>query len=271
MVKHKIICGDCLEVMPEIPNNPIDMVLCDLPYGATACEWDKLIPINKLWSEYSRIISDIGSIVLFSNGQFTPRLMSSNLEMFKYKYVWIKNNTTNFVHSKNRPLTKHEDILVFSKAPMGHKSLLKEKRMVYNPQGLIETNQIIKAGKGRFGTVAGKRPSHKKEFKRTHTNYPTDVLIDYPEPSANIKQHTSQKPIALFEYLIKTYTNEGDLILDNCVGSGTTLVASERLKRNSIGIDLLEKWCETSYKRLCEQIEQTELGGEQSTIQRIGF
>ena len=177
-------------------------------------------------------------------------LVTSNFEMFKYKYIWIKNNTTNFVHAKNRPLTKYEEILIFSKAPMGHKSLLKEKRMVYNPQDLIAIHQNIKSGKRRFGTYVGNRPSHKKMFKRMYSNYPTDVLIDYPEPSAGDKQHTSQKSLPLCEFLIKTYTNEGDLVLDNCIGSGTTIVASKRTNRKFIGIEIDSDYCGIANQRL---------------------
>jgi len=249
----QLYLGDCLEIMPTFPDKSIDMILCDLPYGTTACKWDSIIPQTKLWDNYKKIISNNGSIVLFSSGQFTPYLMASNLEMFKYKFVWVKANTTNFVHAKNRPLTEHEDILVFSKAPMGHINQLKDKRMKYNPQGLIEINQMIKAGKGRFGTVAGTRPSHRKEFKRTHTNYPTDVLTGFPEVSANKKLHTSAKPIPLLKHLIKTYTDEGDLVLDNCAGSGTTGVACKNLNRRCILIEKEEKYCKIIKERL-EQI-----------------
>lgn len=249
---NKIYCCDCLKGMQAIPDKSIDMILCDLPYGTTACKWDSIIPQKELWNNYKRVISDNASIILFSSGRFTPYLMASNLKMFKYKYVWLKNNTTNFVHAKNRPLTEHEDILVFSKAPMGHKSQLGDKRMEYNPQGLIEINKVIKAGRGRFGTVAGIRPSHRKEFKRTHTSYPTDVLTGFPEPSANCKQHTSQKPIALCKYLIKTYTNEGDIVLDNCMGSGTTAVACKKLNRNFIGFETEQKYVDIANKRLAE-------------------
>ena len=244
--------------MKKIEDKSIDMILCDLPYGTTACSWDIILPFDKLWKEYSRIISDVGSILLFSSGTFTAHLISSNLKLYKYKFVWVKNNTTNFVHAKNRPLTNHEDILVFSKAPMGHKSLLGNKRMRYNPQGLIKINKNIKAGKGRFGTTAGIRPSHKDVFKRTHTNYPTDILWQFAEPSANEKEHTSQKPIELCAYLIRTYTNKGDLVLDNCIGSGTTAIASINTKRNFIGIEKEEKYVELANKHL-EQVNLNNL------------
>lgn len=242
--------ADCLEKMKDIADKSVDMILADLPYGTTACKWDSILPQDKLWSDYKRIISDVGSIVLFSSGQFTPYLMASNLEMFKYKYVWVKQNTTNFVHAKNRPMTEHEDILVFSNAPMGHLTQLGERRMVYNPQGLTEINKDIKLGNGRFGTVAGKRPSHKEVFKRTHTGYPTDILWQFNEVATNKKLHTSEKPIELLEYLIKTYTNENDLVLDNVMGSGTTGVACKNLNRNFIGIELDKTYFEIAKARI---------------------
>ena len=247
---NKIHCMDCIEGMKQLEDNSVDMILCDLPYGTTDCSWDTIIPFDKLWEQYEKIISDVGSIVLFSSGIFTAQLISSNLKLYKYKFVWVKNNTTNFVHAKNRPLTNHEDILIFSKAPMGHKSQLNERRMIYNPQGLIEINKDIKAGKGRFGTIAGKRPSHKEIFKRTHTNYPTDILWGFSEPSANEKQHTSQKPVELFKYLIKTYSNEGDLVLDNCIGSGTTGIACIETGRKFIGFEILQEYVDIANKRL---------------------
>ena len=255
-MKNQIIQGDCLEIMKTIPDKSIDMILADLPYGTTACKWASILPHDKLWSEYKRMISGVGAIVLFSSGQFTPYLMSSNLEMFKYKYVWVKQNTTNFVHAKNRPMTEHEDILVFSIAPMGHTTQLRERRMIYNPQGLIEINKNIKLGNGRFGTVAGKRPSHKEVFKRTHTGYPTDILWQFNEVATNKKLHTSEKPIELLEYLIKTYTNEGDIVLDNVAGSFTTAIASENLKRNWICIEKEAEYCAIGEKRIKENRER---------------
>lgn len=244
--------GDCLEIMPMLIEKGIkvDMILCDLPYGTTACEWDKLIPADKLWDCYNKLLNPQGSVVLFSSGLFTPRVMLSNLDAYKYKWTWIKNNSTNFVHAKNRPMTKSEDILVFSNASMGHVSILGNRRMIYNPQDLIPYNKVIKAGKGRFGTIAGERPSHKSEFTRDYTNYPNDVLTNFPELSANKKLHTSQKPVGLCEYLIKTYTNEGATVLDNCMGSGTTGVACKRTNRNFIGIELDKKYFEIAKERI---------------------
>lgn len=255
MSNTELYQGDCLEIMDVLITMgvKVDMILCDLPYGTTACEWDKLIPSNKLWSCYNKLLNPKGSVVLFSSGLFTPRVMLSNLNAYKYKWTWVKNNSTNFVHAKNRPMTKSEDILVFSNASMGHISKLGNRRMVYNPQGLIECNQLQKQGKKRFGTIAGNRPSHLKEdesFIREWTNYPTDVLTDFPDLPPNKKLHTSQKPVDLCEYLIKTYTNEGDTVLDNCMGSGTTGVACVNTNRNFIGIELNPKYFNIAKERI---------------------
>ena len=244
--------GDCLQLMSHIPDKSVDMILCDLPYGTTACSWDEVIPFEPLWKHYKRIIKDNGAIVLFGSGSFTPVIINSNFTDYKYKWVWEKANSTNFVHAKNRPMTKHEDILVFSKAPMGHISQLGDERMMYNPQGLTEVNQSVKSGKGRFGTIAGNRPSHKDVFLRTHTGYPVDILRNFPEPSANTKLHTSQKPVELLEYLIKTYTNEGDVVLDNTMGSGSTGVACKNLNRRFIGIELDKEYFKIAEKRINE-------------------
>lgn len=251
--KYKLFLGDCLDVMNQIPDKFVDCIICDLPYGTTASNWDKEIPMDKLWEQYNRILTSIGTIILFANGIFTPRVMASNLKDYKYRWVWVKKNSTNFVHAKNRPMTKSEDILVFSKGAMGHKSQLGDKRMTYNPQGLIKLNKIIKQGKGRFGTVAGKRPSHFSEdetFKREYSNYPTDVLTDFPEVNPNNKVHTNEKPVPLLEYLVKTYTNEGEVVLDNCMGSGTTGISCMNLNRRFIGIEKEEKYFEISKKRI---------------------
>ena len=252
----KLLHGDCLDLMKDIPDKSIDMILCDLPFGTTASYWDKQIPAKKLWEHYNRIISNNGSVLLFASGLFEPRVMLSNIDYYKYKWVWVKNNSTNFVHAKNRPMTKHESILVFSKAPMGHISQLGNKRMNYTPQGLVSCEKKIKQGNGRFGTVAGKRKSHLKSdesFTRKLTNFPTDVLTDFPDLPPNQKLHTNEKPVALLEYLIKTYTNEGETVLDNCMGSGTTGVACKNLNRNFIGIELDDKYFEIAKERICKE------------------
>ena len=247
----KLYKGDCLELMNNIEDNSIDCIICDLPYGTTASNWDKEIPMNHLWEHYDRILKPTGTVILFASGIFTPRVMQSNIDQYKYRYVWVKNNTTNFVHAKNRPLVKSEDILVFSKGSMGHKSLLGDKRMTYNPQGLIRINKVMHGGKGNFtNNLVGKRPSHKDKYVREFTNYPTDVLTEFPEVAPNKKVHTNEKPISLLEYLIKTYSNEKETVLDNCMGSGTTGVACCNLNRNFIGIEKDDKYFNIAEDRI---------------------
>lgn len=227
----KLMFGDCLERMQEIENKSIDMVLCDLPYGTTASKWDKIIDFTRLWEEYKRVIKPSAPILLFSSGSFTYKLINSNYDMYRYKWVWIKNNKCNFVNAKNRPMTQYEEICVFSFATTANGS---KNKMFYNPQGLKEVDIKVNCGNSQFGTVAGKRPSHKGSVHRRFTNYPTDVL--YFE-SDKERYHTNQKPIKLCEFLIKTYTNEGGLVLDNCMGSGTTGVACVNTSRRFIGIE----------------------------------
>lgn len=252
---YKLWQGDCLELMKDIPDKSVDMILCDLPYGTTACNWDKALNSTILWEQYNRIISPNGSVLLFSCGIFTPRVMLSNIDDYKYKFVWIKNTPTNFVHSKNRPMTKHEDILVFSKAPMGHISQLGDKRMTYNPQGLIPCEKHRKASPNRFGTTTGKRESHKETFKQEYTNYPNDVIMSFPEKSPSLKLHPSEKPIELLEWLIKTYTDDNGTVLDNCMGSGSTGVACMNTGRNFIGIELDNNYFEIAKQRIEEAIK----------------
>ena len=251
---NKVHEGDCLILMKDIPDKSVDMILCDLPYGTTDANWDNVIPMNKLWKEYNRIIKDTGVIALYGNNIFSIKLASSNIDMFKYKYVWIKSNSTLFVHAKNRPLVKHEDILIFSKAPMGHISLLNNKRMPYNPQGLIYSGYTRKTGTlNKFKNVYGKRPSHKDEVITEYENYPSDVLFDFPEVQGSNKTHPNEKSVKLNRFLIKTYTIEGDLVLDNCAGTGSSLVACKQINRNFIGIELNQDYINICNKRLSQK------------------
>ena len=181
----KLINWDAIDVLSKLTDNSIELILIDPPYNTIASKWDKYVDFNKFFDIAWEKLKPNWSIIVFASWSFTPRVMLSNIDNYKYKYTWIKNNSTNFVHSKNRPMTKHEDILVFSKAPMGHISQIwEERRMIYNPQWLIKVDKVIKAWKGRFWTIAWKRPSHKAEFKREYSNYPNDVILDIPEPSA---------------------------------------------------------------------------------------
>lgn len=243
--------GDCLKLMKEIPDKSIDMILCDLPYGTTASEWDKIIDFKELWKEYERVIKDDGAIALFGSGSFTYKLIESNEKLYKYKWIWFKSKRGNFVNAKNRPMTSYEEIMMFSKGNTANGSKIK---MRYFPQGLIEKRTVRTDKSGtRFGTMIGKRPSHKETVISEYTNYPFDVL---QFDSVSKPQHPTQKPVALLEYLIKTYTNEGDVVLDNCMGSGSTCVAAVNTNRHYIGFELDEKYFDIACQRLDEVEEK---------------
>lgn len=238
--------GDCLEVMKDIPNKSIDMILADLPYGTTASKWDSIISFDSLWEQYERIIKDDGAIVLFASGRFTNKLINSNESLYRYKWIWEKSRIGNFVNAKNRPLTKYEEICIFSRGITANTKDI-SKKMKYYPQGIIEINDIGKDNVNKFGTLHGNRPSHKQTFLRKYTNYPTDIL---KFNSVGKPKHPTQKPVELLEYLIKTYTNKNETVLDNVMGSGSTGVACINTHRNFIGIELDEKYFEIAKERI---------------------
>ena len=231
----KLLQGDCLELMKNIPDKSIDLILCDLPYGTTHNKWDTIIPFDKLWEQYKRIIKDNGAILLFSQMPFGASLIMSNPKMFRYEWIWEKNQAVGFLNAKKMPLRKHENILVFYK-----------HLPTYNPQGLIKLDEPIQeeGSANRNGKNYGVAD---KSFIRTHTNYPTDIITF----SKDSGYHPTQKPVDLLEYLIKTYTNEGDTVLDNCMGSGSTGVACVNTNRDFIGMELNEEY----FKIACERIE----------------
>ncbi|MFA7164634.1 MAG: site-specific DNA-methyltransferase [Desulfoplanes sp.] len=243
-----IIEDDCLEAMPGIPDKSIDMILCDLPYGTikgngVSLGWDSIIPFEPLWHEYRRIIRDNGAIVLTSSQPFTTRLISSCFELYKYSWIWIKSNGVGHLNAKNAPIKMHEDILVFSK---GDTANLCKNPMKYFPQGLTPC-KIIKKNRDESHGSQGNRPSRKGEYIQTYNNYPTSILHF---PNDRDKAHPTQKPVALFEYLIKTYTNEGDAVLDNCAGSGTTGVAAINTNRHYILIEKEPKYVAIAKARI---------------------
>ena len=245
--------GDCLEVMKDIPDKSIDMILCDLPYGTTASAWDKVIDSKKMWEQYERIIKDDGAIVLFASGLFTNKLINSNYKIYRYKWIWFKTKRGNFVNAKNRPMTSYEEICVFSKGitANGHGN-----KMKYYPQGLKPIYKVNKDGGSRFGTMAGKRPSHQETTIQEWTNYPFDIL---QFDSVGKPIHPTEKPNELLKYLIKTYTNEKETVLDNCMGSGTTGVACKNLNRNFIGIEMDEQYFNIAKERIENTKQQTSL------------
>ena len=234
MVNIELKQGDCLELMKDIPDKSIDMILCDLPYGTTACKWDTIIPFDKLWEQYNRIIKDNGAIVLFGNEPFSSQLRLSNLKNYKYDWVWDKKRGSNFATVKIRPFNSFENIMVFYK-----------KQPTYNPQMWKSTPYTC--NQGYVGEA--KQTGLYRDNVITVNNgdrYPLTILSFSKETGL----HPTQKPVALLEYLIKTYTNEGDVVLDNCMGSGSTGVACVNTNRNFIGIELDENYFKIAKERI---------------------
>ena len=224
--------GDCLEIIKEIPDQSIDMILCDLPYGTTTCKWDNIIPFEPLWEQYNRIIKDNGAIVLFAAQPFTTKVINSNLKDYRYNWYWKKNITIGFSYARFQPMRCIEDVCVFYK-----------KAGKYNPQGLSKS---LKPKKVRNDKNGINDHSLNKEYKPQYTGYPNH-LLSFPK---EFGLHPTQKPVELLEYLIKTYTNEGETVLDNCMGSGSTGVACINTNRNFIGIELDEEYFEIAKKRI---------------------
>jgi len=239
---NQIYQGDCLDVMKEIDNKSIDMILCDLPYGLTAPEYDKMILFDLLWAQYKRIIKDNGAIALTSCQPFTTYLIQSNIQDFKYCWYWIKNQATNFFHANRMPMRKVEEICIFGNCG------------TYNPQ-ITEGHIPTSSAKGCSNGSAYFGDNKRDYIGGKTTRMPTNVL-EFKCVDNYSRIHPSQKPVELFEYFIKTYTNEGDLILDNCAGSFTTAVAAINTKRNWICIEKEEKYCELGKKRVDETLNK---------------
>ena len=251
---------DCLEGMKRIPDGTIDAVICDLPYGTTACAWDSVIPLEPLWEQYRRVLKHQGSVLLFGSEPFSTMLRMSNLKWYKYDWIWQKFHPSGFQHAKNMPLKDYEIISVFSAAGMGHANLLGDNRMTYNPQGLQSCHVIEHSKKGKFNNVVGKRPSHKDTIVRDICNYPR-MILKYDNQSGeihnNVRIHPTQKPVDLLRYLVLTYTNEGDTVLDNCMGSGTTAIACIKERRHFIGFELSKEYFDKAVRRI--KAEQAQL------------
>lgn len=233
--------GDCLEIMRQIPDKSVDLILADLPYGTTHCPWDSIIDLDKLWEEYKRIIKPYHAIVLFSQQPFTTRLISSNYDWYKYSWIWEKNRSPNFMMAKYVPLKTTEDILVFSDGGINTNC---KHPVPYYPQGLEDVSIFVKSNVKKQGVNI--RNCLNKEYIQTKSGYPKNILKFNCESGL----HPTQKPVPLCEYLIKTYTLEGETVLDNCMGSGTTGVACKNTNRNFIGIEKDEKFYNTSVERI---------------------
>ena len=238
----KLYNGDCLELMKTIPDNSVDMILCDLPYGTTDCKWDNIIPFAPLWEQYNRIMKNNGVVCLFSAQPFTTKLINSNMRDFRYCWYWLKNNKSGFAYARYQPMRQIEDICVFYK-----------RAGRYKPQGLkpYTGKQDLRKLKCELYEMRG---THKPQ---KYTGYPTHVL-KYDGVNSLERKHPTQKPVALLEYLIKTYTNAGETVLDNCMGSGSTGIAALNTGRDFIGIEMNEKYFDVSCNRFGEWFMQEE-------------
>lgn len=246
----------CLEGMKTIPPKSIDMILCDLPYGTTACKWDVIIPFAPLWEQYERVIKDNGAIVLTASQPFTSALVMSNAPLFKYQWYWKKSTPAGFLNAKRQPLRVVEDVLVFYKS-----------QPAYNPQFRQIEKKNIRTGLYNSNTKKAQvyNKTDEKFIKNSSRiipfdmGYPLNVIEAYSASTVNGRLHPTQKPVALFEYLIKTYTNEGETVLDTCMGSGTTAIACINTGRNYIGFEKEEKYFKIIQERIKNHKPQLKL------------
>lgn len=232
-----LYCGDCLEVLPLLPEQSIHLVLVDLPFGTTYCEWDSTLPLYALWQEYKRLIIGNNALVFHAIQPFTTTLIQSNIQWFRYEWIWNKENAGNFANAKKQPLKQHENIVVFSKGQTPYYPI-KTKGKVNHKRG--NTNQNISETRLISGSV---------EDDLSGMKYPKSIL-NFPKHSTHCKFHPTQKPVELAEYLIKTYTIEGEVVLDNTMGSGSTGVAAVLQNRKFVGIEKEQKYFDVACKRI---------------------
>ena len=247
--------GDCLKEMSNIPDGSVDMILADLPYGTTACKWDNVIPFEPLWAHYWRVLKPNGAVVLFGIQPFTSVLITSNLKTFKYCWAWKKSKGSNFPHAPNMPLKILEDITVFSRGIIGHTAQVGQKRVPYYPQGITEGTTVVKQNPNRSELKYHRdsQSQHTTGYQCKNENYPTTLLMFKSEGNTT---HPTQKPVALLEYLIKTYTLEGETVLDNTMGSGSTGVACVNTGRKFIGIEIDDKYFAIAQERINKSQEK---------------
>ena len=246
---YQLMFGDCLERMKEIPDGSVDLILTDPPYGTTACKWDSVIDFTLMWEQLKRIIKPNGAIVLFGSEPFSSKLRCSNLEMFKYDWIWEKSKGSNFTHAKNMPIKFHETVSVFSKGKTIHKSQ-SNNRMPYNPQGLVKVDKKWSRPKKYDTEHKLSRESHKLERVIEFENYPKSILKFTNSDNRERGLHPTQKPVSLLEYLVKTYTQENETVLDFTFGSGSTGVACLNTNRKFLGIEMDAKYYEIACNRL---------------------
>lgn len=265
----KLYLGDCLEKMSLLADDSVDLILADLPYGTTdrsgkkgsrIFKWDSVIPLDQLWEQYRRVLKTNGTVVLTADQPFTSQLVMSNLEWFKYEWIWKKSRTTGFFTANYRPMKSTEDILVFSEGGAAAASAKSGRgNMTYNPQGLIEKRVKKKNSKKRLGKLLGNvdfvgannKMLGDSEYEQKYTNYPTEIL-EFAIETGTI--HPTQKPVPLMEYLVRTYSNEGETVLDNVMGSGTTGLACIRSNRNFIGIEKEREYFDVALERVTDEL-----------------
>ncbi|MCE4992997.1 DNA-methyltransferase [Staphylococcus haemolyticus] len=248
MELNKIYNEDCLEGMKRIPDKSVDMILCDLPYGTTVCKWDTIIPFEPLWEQYERVIKDNGAIVLTATQPFTSALIMSNINNFKYNWTWDKVTAKGHLVAKYRPMQQTEDICVFGKGRVNYYPIMELRE---------KPRKDVNVEYSRTQIMGGTTSKEKQKILRTH-KYPKTILR-YSNASQKNKMHPTQKPAALFEYLIKTYTNENDTVLDNCMGSGTTAIAAINTNRNYIGFEMDEEYYKTSIERINNHVKDKQI------------
>ena len=239
-----LLQGDCLELMKDIPDKSIDLILCDLPYGTTRNSWDEVIPFDKLWAQYNRIIKDNGAILLFAQGKFYVNLVNSNMKMFRYDLVWDKELVSGFLNAKRMPLRRHEQVAVFYKHLPTYNPQFTQGKPLHSKGTAYQTKELTNNNYGDFKATDDDRAGSTEK-------YPTSIM-KFQKPHPSVCVHPTEKPVALLEYLVKTYTNEGDVVLDNCMGSGSTGVACQNTNREFIGMELDEDY----YKLACERIKK---------------
>ena len=252
-----LLCGDCIELMRDIADGSVDMILCDLPYGITANKWDSVIPFDDLWNVYRRVIKKNGIIALHASQPFTSALVMSNPKMFKHEWIWIKNRGSNFANTVREPMKEHESVLIFSNG-----------KWTYNKQMQQRTGGGLERVKYSFENQTAKSSNYHKFDKPNRNQGELRVPSSWQKFNVEVGLHPTQKPVPLLEYLIKTYTNEGDLVLDNCMGSGSTGVACINTGRRFIGIEIDESYYSVAKKRIedAEIMKNSEPSPDQNSV-----